>query len=480
MEVRDRIPYFHKIRGKVDPVLSKKSPTQLMIHLNSELGAESPNPQVIEYCMQALASVTLVCMQNSQIEAQCQLLDNNVCDAIERVLSLFGDCNVEIARRGCEIVRNLAWGSSDFCEVMMEPKSNISEVLIYVCNNHLGDAELTAFGISAIAFLGNGNMDRGYRLAQAGALECICQLGNFGLNLRHMFAEEVSIATCYAIEELCMAGHAQKIVDSGVCDLIATYMRLYNGNPAVRGATLKALVGLSSLNFACRERLGMTIAPVLVCQNLFQDQNYPNKMPLIEKRDCCEIIMHLSLNVNLVEILVANNALQLVLSTLIVDLIEEEFGAEICCGAIHNMTQYGATAASCRRQLARALPDSGDSVLDKVRKNNNTSYRAREIAKSLLTLVAAERDQMRESLPPNVFMGIVNASETKNSIMPLLAELRIHTQGFSGKIGSDDDSTCGISSCAISSSEIGQVVSPTNSNSKRRLPHSKSQEFFVL
>jgi len=125
------VEYFKQIRGNYDPKLSKKNPSDLMQHLLHEIEDGTFMDDVMEYCMTVLASVTLRSLRINDVESQCALLDYNVCGAIKRVLDEMGATNLVVARKGCEAVRNLAWGSTDFCDVIID--ANLSESLVRMC-----------------------------------------------------------------------------------------------------------------------------------------------------------------------------------------------------------------------------------------------------------------------------------------------------------------------------------------------------------
>jgi hypothetical protein len=166
-----------------------------------------------------------------------------------------------------------------------------------------------------------------------------------------------------------------------------------------------------------------------VCEALSVDGADPNSLSSAELLNCCETILHLSLNTNVAEELSKHRAPAQLLDVLESHLLDEEHGAEICAGALLNLTRYGSSAASCRSFLADAAPRSVN-VMDRVRQTGTTGFRAREIAKSLLKVIADEVDSRREhSVPPHVLMGIVNASEPTCACTPLLAELRIFNDG---------------------------------------------------
>ena len=83
------VDYYRKLRcGKLDPILARKDPAQLMVLLqrvglsqskenndnnNNTITVDDAN--LIKFCVSTLASVTRMVFEKNEIEAQCKLMD---------------------------------------------------------------------------------------------------------------------------------------------------------------------------------------------------------------------------------------------------------------------------------------------------------------------------------------------------------------------------------------------------------------------
>jgi len=430
------VEYFRQLSTNYDPKLARKKSADLMEYMNGELRGGHFAPDVMEYCMTVLASITLRCFRLNDVESQCQLLDGNVCESIKTVLDTMGAENKVVARKGCEAVRNMAWGSTDFCDVIVDAKLGTTLCAMVAAHGH--DTEVMRFAITSLAFLCFGNMDHAYSLAECGALEAVGKVRLQAARQAHGTEKEEAeealfetvVAACYAAKSLALAGFALKVLHSGCIEVAVYYLEQHIAiKGPLREAAIYALSAICSLNSACRERVGDTAAPRLVSEALSVDSSDPDRLSPAELLNCCEAILHLSLNTNVSEELSKHRAPAQLLDVLDSTLLGEEHGAEICTGALLNLTRYGSTAAACRSFLADAAPRSVH-VMDRVRQTGTTGFRAREIAKTLLKVIADEVDIRREHIvPPHVLMGIVNASEPTSACTPLLAELRIFNDG---------------------------------------------------
>ncbi len=170
LSVKD-IPYYKSLKANYDPKLARKSSGDLMQYMNGEILANNYLPEVMYYCMEALASVSLRGMKMNDVESQCQLLDHNVCGSLKSVLDRMGAAHPDIAQWGLQSIRNMAWGSTDFSDVIIE--SNLGATVVDMVTAHPGNKEIRLVGTQALAFLAFGTVDHSYSLAATGTLECV-------------------------------------------------------------------------------------------------------------------------------------------------------------------------------------------------------------------------------------------------------------------------------------------------------------------
>ena len=128
--------------------------------------------------------------------------------------------------------------------------------------------------------------------------------------------------------------------------------------------------------------------------------------------------MHLSLSPNnsvkFTKLETANH----VLSSLDQDLMEVEFGVELCTGALLNLLVYGDEVKQGRDDLIEC---DALSILQRAKSSTRASYRARENVSRILNML---RDHDESEFGEHVLVGVVLGSEYKKGISPLKAELR--------------------------------------------------------
>ena len=155
-------------------------------------------------------------------------------------------------------------------------------------------------------------------------------------------------------------------------------------------------------------------------------------------RDAFEVVMHLSLS--------PNNSVKFskfeifvpILDYLDCELLEVEFGVEICSGALLNLITYGDEIRVVKTQLIQL------NCIDKLqsaKRSTRASYRARENIQRLLELLQ-ENDSVFNKIDSRVeFVGVVLGSEYKNGTVPLQAELTRSylTPQIISSLGADDE-----------------------------------------
>ena len=440
------VDYYRKLRcGKLDPILARKDPAQLMVLLqrvglsqskenndnnNNTITVDDAN--LIKFCVSTLASVTRMVFEKNEIEAQCKLMDFGICESLVEILAKFGASVEDIAMYSCEVIRNLAWGSGDFRDVMME--CGVAQVLMETCKAHVGEPSITVYGVTSLALLVASN-DGQYakNLSQSGAMEVLGLMGNFGLNFRHEFSEEVVFGVTFAVKRMCFHEHAHFVEDAGLCELIIMYLRVYTDHPVIRAAILDCLCSVSSLGFQCRERLAKNDTCSIIHQLLHTSLLKVDLWDLTieEQKFCVQIIMNFSYNANIVDIFSASDKLIGNLLEVLDIQLEDYQTVEMCLMAIRNLCIYGRYAYESRMLIA----DSATAcvIFDRLRRSPDMSYEIRNLAKQLLKWTSLTKDHIREWSNSTLeggsyFRCLVNASAVKPGIIPLLAEMTIHQQ----------------------------------------------------
>ena len=122
--------------------------------------------------------------------------------------------------------------------------------------------------------------------------------------------------------------------------------------------------------------------------------------------------MHLALSPNNTTKIGNSGGCEVILSGLDRHLMEREFGAEVCCGAMLNLVTYGAATKDNSMRLESA---NGNAILQRVMIATRASQRARENSQQLLRLI---------NIPSDSLVGVVYGSDAKEGADPLRAELR--------------------------------------------------------
>jgi hypothetical protein len=255
------------------------------------------------------------------------------------------------------------------------------EIIVFATEMHVGDAHVSEFGSAAIALLAKENISNSYRLAQIGACNCMAQIGNFGFNVRHERCATVASNVCLAFAALCEASNAARLMESGASALTIQLMRIHRASDLVVAAAMRALCGLASLNDGHREALGQDDA----CGLIVSVVDTTESIAII--REGCEALMHLSISLNNASRLGESGACQVIVDALRDKLLEVDFGAEVCCGAMLNMALHGSSCQDNRRQLKKA---GAIEVLRRAQMSTKASYRARENILQLLEILGAD------------------------------------------------------------------------------------------
>lgn len=343
-------------------------------------------------------------------------LDADVCECVLAALNAHA-YNPEICAYGCTIVADLSAASRDLSEHMGE--IGLCETVVYVTEIHIGDAAMAEAGSGAIGMLAKDNISNSYALSQAGACDVLSQTGNFGFNIRHPLGGVVAARVCWAFALLSEAANCRKLIDSGACDLVSQLLRFYyKDREDVASNGIKAICCLASLCFDTRQLLGRAGSCVYVVETM---KLYDN---INVQQDCCESIMHLTLNPDNADILGSCGACEVVTAALAERLMDNFLGAEVCTGALLNLITYGTRV---KENKAKMIAAGLVEVLRRVQLSTRASYRARENVLQLLEGLGAEQvGGSTHSLKPgnDGFVGVVNASEAIDGTIPLACEIR--------------------------------------------------------
>lgn len=300
------------------------------------------------------------------------------------------ETNQEIAANGCLVLCILAWSLREMKEFLGE--IGACESVVYVSSLHIGDPLVSEYGSRAIALLGKNNIANSLRLSNAGAIEVLAQTGNFGFNLRHPRCLAVATNVCMGVAHLSEAANAGKLLDCGMPGLLVALMRFHYEQREFASAAVKALCALSSLNVQHREELGRSGGCEIIIEVL---QRHGDCTSIL--LEGCETILHMSLSPTNSTKLAAVGACELLVEALRDKLMDEDFGAEVCTGAMLNLSLYGTTTKESRAKL---VADNAANVLRKTQLSTKASYRARENILKLLELFGNDASSLMPPQPP--------------------------------------------------------------------------------
>jgi hypothetical protein len=449
---------------------------------------------VAEWACKMIAGFTGNAIKTRNTEAMVQLLDDGICECLVTTMNTHSVNSAEVAITGCKALSDLSWTSRELREFLGE--IGACECVIFVLSMHIGNPEVAEFGTSTVINLSK-DISNSFRLAEAGACDIIVQTGNFGFNIRHPKAAIVAANVCHCIYNLCEARNQRKLSESGGCELVSALLKIHLEAYEVVVAASRAICGLASLTAEHREIIGRVGGCALIVQSLQiykanpapptppppqspsqqSRSNIPPPSPdrssaslsslslsslnspatpsgpaqeslrylsIIE--NCCEAIMHLALSPNNTERLQQAGGCEALVKALDTHLLEREFGAEICCGAMVNLVTYGLSAPTNILRLRQA---GAILLMQRVQSSSRASQRAREHA-VLLTALMTETESGGSANPTNggagssgnassrfkstggIMVGVVLGSEPRHGTVPLQAEVREYTGSTAG------------------------------------------------
>lgn len=395
---------------------------------------------IAEWACNSFAKFTSEAVMKRNTEAMAKLLDDGICECLVSTMNTHVASSLEVAIKGCQALNDLSWTSRELREFLGE--LGACECVVFALTMHIGNPEVSEYGTSTIINLSKDNISNSFRLASCGACEVIVQTGNFGFNLRHPKCTIVAANVCNAIYNLCEAVNQPKLAECGACEFVSSLLKFHMETYDVAVAATRSICGLASLTVDNREVLGKVGACRLIVSAM---NHHPEALPILEH--CCEAVMHLSLSPNNTKHLLAASACDAVYRALNIHLMEVEFGAEICCGAMLNLVTYGTAAKENCVQLYKL---GAPLLMERVQVSTHASHRARENAQQLLQsfithgLMRAPSSRASSSkYPAGTGTGaaggnmhttksapvLVHGSEAKAGTIPLQAELR-HQQSL--------------------------------------------------
>lgn len=355
---------------------------------------------VCEWACKAFVSVAGYAMQTQNREMMADFLDEGGCETLLNILTKFSTVSTCIAGNGCLAISILAWSLVDLKEYLGE--IGACEIVVFAISMNIGDPMVSEFGAAAVGLLAKNNISNSFKLAEAGACDAVAQLGNFGFNIRNDKCVEVATNVCLAFAQLCEAKNSSRLLESGASALIVELIKLHLKNTVFAAAATKAVCGLSSLNVLLREELGRVGA----CECILDIMRLHTAVQL--SSECCEAVMHLSLSPSNTNKLGAAGACQAIVNALRHKLMEYNFGAEICSGAMLNLATYGSQASENRLKLKEA---GAVDQLKLAQLSSKVSYRARENILILLEMLGADANSAACNGNQSLSNGSVAAGE---------------------------------------------------------------------
>ena len=347
---------------------------------------------IAEWACKSIASFTDAAIKKRNAEAMAQLLDEGICECLVNCMHAHCANSAEVASSSCHALSDMCWMSRDLREYLGE--LGACECVVFALNMHMGDADVAENGTAAVINLCKDNITNSFRVAEADGCDIVVQTGNFGFNLRHPKSATIAGNVCTAVSHMCEAKNQRKLAESGACDLVASLLKFHMSSYEVVLAATRALCGLASLTSDNREVLGRAGGCGLLVQAMATHEEAVDI-----KQHCCEAIMHMALSATNTEKLAQAGACEAVVRALEEHLLERDFGAEICCGAMLNLITYGAAAPSntIRLRMAGAGP-----LMERVNRGLRASQRAIESAKQI-----AHNIQLSETPVTSVGGGLV-------------------------------------------------------------------------
>lgn len=392
---------------------------------------------ICEWGMKGFASIAGLAMNAQNTESLADFMDDGGCEAIISIMSKYAESSQVISAYGCLAISILVWSLREFKEFFGELGG--CEIIVFAMSMHIGDGEVSEYGSRAIAYLAKQNISNSYRLSDAGACDVLAQVGNFGFSLRHPKCITIATNVCYAFVQLSEALNAKRLFDCGISSLIGELMKLHYKNEEFAIAGMEIICALASLNAIHREELGK----VGICHQVIQMLELYNKNNAIVLEGC-EAIMHLSLSPNNAYLLGEENACALICKMLFHKLMNVDFGAEVCTGAMLNLATYGITALPNRQRLVDA---NGIEILRQTQFCPKASYKARENVTALLALLepntsstnnaanhshannhshhhASSASTQSTQASSSNLLSVIYGSEVKGNTVPLQVEVR--------------------------------------------------------
>lgn len=291
---------------------------------------------IAEWACRAIASFTHTAIVTRNREAMARLLDEGICECLMSIMHTHSASSMVVATHGCLALRDLTKSDRELREFLGD--LGACELCVFVMEMHIGLPNILEPGSAAMINLCTDNIRNTHRLSEAGACDILVQSGNFGFNLRHPQCATVAANICDAISHLCEAANQGKLQESGACELIVALLKFHLENEQVCEPATKSFCGLASLTAENREVLGKSGGCLLVIQAMQESSN----IQIIEH--CAEAVLHMALSVNNTERLTQAGACVVLMKVLDSRLLDRNFGAEICCGALMNMVTYGTSA----------------------------------------------------------------------------------------------------------------------------------------
>lgn len=374
---------------------------------------------ICEWACKSFANIAGVAMLNQNTDAMADFLDDGACETMISIMNKYAASSEIIAYYCCLTICMLAWSLREMKEFLGE--IGACELVVFCTSMHVGDPLVSEFGSGAIGLLAKHNNSNSFRLAESGACDVISQVGNFGFNVRHDKCIDVATNVCHAICQLAEATNAKRLLECGADCLIVELLKIHKKDEEFASAAVKALCSLASLNFSHREELGRVGGCELVI-----DVSYLHDIVTLS-RDACEAILHLSLSSNNSVKLGEAGACGMLCYSLKMKLMDYEFGAEICSGAMLNLATYGYNAKANREKLTIS---GAVELLRKAQLSTKVSYKARENIVSLLEMLGAEMipgstsNSHRGSTADLKPIAVVNGSQAIGNTIPLQIEVR--------------------------------------------------------
>ncbi|CAK9252490.1 unnamed protein product [Sphagnum jensenii] len=308
-----------------------------------------------------------------------EFLDDGACEIVMNAMNKHCSLSEAITAYCCATVSHLAWSSVEMREFLGE--LGCCEIIVCCMAFHIGDPKVSEYGSGAVVNLSHENIENSYRLAAAGAIEIMAQLGNFGFNLRNSQSSIVASNTCLALAQMAEALNANKLLECGACELVLNLLKVHRKVDRVVESAVLALCAVASVSTKLRCILG----DIDCCEVIVKILKRYDYIPTVTFK-ACETILHLSVSPGNIHKLIKAHAIDVMMVAFESRMIDTSVGCEICLGTFLNFCKYS-TEEDIDKITYKLINMSISDLIRSMKSSNNMSKRCTELGNELLVIL---------------------------------------------------------------------------------------------